>query len=274
MSTRYAVRPAAGSQLDARRQRLMGMPVDGLTVTEAVERVVEGLANGRGGAVLTPNIDVMRQYRRSPALQRIFETIELLVPDGTPLVWASRLQGAPLPQRITGSDMLWAVASAAAAREASVFLAGGRPGVAQRAAHRLAGVHPGLRVFAHPCYLEPGPLAEQIDDLATALTAAAPDVVYLGLPFAGQVYVIEALRPHLPSTWFVGVGSSFDLVNGDRPRAPEWLQRLGLEWAHRLVHEPRVWRRYLIRGLPFALHLGVHALTLRVRGRPEHAPEQ
>jgi N-acetylglucosaminyldiphosphoundecaprenol N-acetyl-beta-D-mannosaminyltransferase len=267
MSTRYAARPLARRRPDRSRLRLMGMPLDALTLTEAVGRVLEGLADRRGGAVLTPNIDVMRQYRGSPDLQRAFEAMELLVPDGTPLVWASRLQGTPLPQRITGSDMLWGVAAAAAARGASVFLAGGRPGVASRAAERLARVCPGLHADAHPCYIEPGPVAPQVEDLASALVAARPDVVYLGLPFAGQVYVIEALRPRLPGTWFVGVGSSFDLVTGDRPRAPEWLQRLGLEWAHRVVHEPRVWRRYLVHGLPFALRLALHALRVRLRAR-------
>jgi N-acetylglucosaminyldiphosphoundecaprenol N-acetyl-beta-D-mannosaminyltransferase len=245
----------------------MGMPLDGLTLDEAVERVLDGVAVRSGGAVLTPNIDVMRQYRRSASLQQVFETTEQLVPDGVPLVWASRLQGTPVPQRITGSDMLSAVTAAAAARGASVFLAGGPPGVARRAADRLGRANPGLRVAAHPCYIEPGPIDPQIEDLVSAIVSASPDVVYVGLPFAGQVHVINALRPHLPGTWFVGVGSCFELVNGDRPRAPEWLQQLGLEWAHRLVHEPRVWRRYLVRGLPFAVQLGLHALRVRMRRR-------
>jgi N-acetylglucosaminyldiphosphoundecaprenol N-acetyl-beta-D-mannosaminyltransferase len=102
----------------------------------------------------------------------------------------------------------------------------------------------------------------------SAIVADAPDVVYVGLPFAAQVQLVTVLRSRLPRAWFVGVGSCFDLVNGDRPRAPEWLQRLGLEWAHRIVHEPRVWRRYVISGLPFAAHLGIHALTVRMGRRP------
>jgi N-acetylglucosaminyldiphosphoundecaprenol N-acetyl-beta-D-mannosaminyltransferase len=262
----------------------MGMPIDGLTRDEAVERVFEGLADGRGGAVLTPNIEIMRRYRRSPTLQQVFEATELLVPDGTPLVWASRLQGTPVPRRVTGTDMLWALSAAAAERGAAVFLAGGHPGVARRAADQIALAYPALQVAAHPCYIRPGPVADQIEDLARTLRAASPDLVYLGLPFASQVRGITVLRAQLPKTWFVGVGSSFDFVNGDRPRAPEWLQRLGLEWAHRVVHEPRVWRRYLVHGLPFAAQLGVHALRVRMRHerptagapvsiRPEHLPE-
>jgi N-acetylglucosaminyldiphosphoundecaprenol N-acetyl-beta-D-mannosaminyltransferase len=242
----------------------MGMPLDGLTLAEATQRVFDGLAEGRGGTVLTPNIDVMRRHRRSAALQRVFEETELLVPDGTPLLWASQLQGTPLPQRITGTDMLWALTAGAAASGASVFLAGGHPGTAARAAGRLRGVYPGLRIAAIPCYIELGPIGPQIEELAAALLAARPDVVHLGLPFTAQVHVITAMRSRLPGTWFVGVGSSFELISGDRVRAPEWLQRLGLEWAHRIVHEPRVWRRYLIHGLPFAARLGVHSLRMRM----------
>jgi len=245
------------------------MPLDGLTVDAAVQRVVSGLDRGQGGVVLTPNLDVLRQHRRSRRLQQVFEDTELLVADGVPLVWASRLQGTPLPQRITGSDMLWSVAAVAAGRGELLFLAGGRPGVPQRAADHLVDVHPGLRTLAQDCFVEPGPLAPQVKDLVSSIVSAAPAVVYVGLPFASQVELIAELRSRLPATWFLGIGSCFDFVNGDRPRAPVWLQRLGLEWAHRLVHEPRVWRRYLVQGLPFAAHLGLHAL--RVRASRRHA---
>ncbi len=243
------------------------MPLDGLTMDEAVQRVVSGLDRREGGVVLTPNLDVLRQHRRSRRLQQVFEDTELLVADGVPLVWASRLQGTPVPQRITGSDMLWSVAAMAASRGDLLFLAGGRPGVPQRAADHLVGVHPGLRALAQDCFVEPGPLAPQVKDLVSSIVSAAPDVVYVGLPFASQVELIAELRSRLPGTWFLGIGSCFDFVNGDRPRAPVWLQRLGLEWAHRLVYEPRVWRRYLVQGLPFATHLGLHALRVRATRR-------
>jgi N-acetylglucosaminyldiphosphoundecaprenol N-acetyl-beta-D-mannosaminyltransferase len=261
-------KPLEGARPNGTRQSLMGMPLDGLSLTEAVERVFQGLADGRGGAVFTPNLEILRQYRRTPSVRDVFDETELLVPDGMPLVWASRMQGTPVPQRVTGSDVLAGVTSGAAARGATVFFAGGHPGVAQRAADRLARSNPGLSAAAHPCYIEPGPLAPQVEELVSAIVAEAPDIVYVGLPFTGQVHLVTVLRSRLPRTWFVGVGSCFDLVNGDRPRAPKWLQRLGLEWAHRIVHEPRVWRRYLISGLPFAAHLGIHALTVRMGRRP------
>jgi len=247
------------------RGRLMGMPLDCLTRDEAVGRVRVGLEQRRGGSVLTPNVDILRRYRRSPSLRRVFEETELLVPDGMPLVWAARLQGTPVPERVTGTDMLWAVAAVAAEHDATIVLAGGREGVAQRAAERMAAAHPGLNIRARSCYVRPETAARQIEELAGALVALDPDVVYVGLPFDIQVQAISRVRPRLPRTWFIGVGSSFDFVTGDRPRAPKWVQRAGLEWAHRLVYEPQVWRRYLVHGLPFAGRLGIHAIGARMR---------
>ena len=259
---------AYGLEVDARpgeRRLLMGMPLDGLTREEALDRVRAGLLAGRGGRVLTPNLDILRQYRETPALAEAFDATELLVADGMPLVWASRLEGAPLPQRVTGSDILYGTAAIAAELGRRVFLAGGRPGVAQRAGERLTLANPGFAFTARPCFIDPGPIGAQLDELMDALEADAPDLAYIGLPFAAQVHLMGAMRERLPGTWFVGVGSTFDLVTGDRTRAPEWLQRLGLEWAHRIVHEPHVWRRYLVLGLPLAARLWVHSLGARLR---------
>ncbi len=245
----------------------MGMPVRAVSLAGAVRGVFDGIAHGTGGAVLTANMDVLRQYSRSGSLREPFEQAELVVTDGVPLVWALRLQGTPVPERITGTDLLWALSSRAADLGASVFLAGGRPGQAERAADRLAKTFPGLAASSFPCFVEPGlPVPEQIADVSEALLAAAPGLAFVGLPFANQVDLITALRPVLTATWFVGVGSSFDFLNGERSRAPQWLQRIGLEWGYRLTQQPWLWRRYLLHGLPFAGRVTVHALGARIQG--------
>jgi N-acetylglucosaminyldiphosphoundecaprenol N-acetyl-beta-D-mannosaminyltransferase len=232
------------------RVRLMGMPLDAVSFADAVSRVETGMGAGRGGAVLTPNLDVLRQYQRSPGLQQVFESIELLVADGVPLVWASRVQGAPVPARITGTDMLWAAVELAAKHHARVFLAGGRADVGTRAAARLREAHPALEVRAHPCFVRPGPIGPQLDELAAEIEATQPGVVLVALPFPVQVHLIVRLRRHAPAAWFVGIGSSLDFVNGER-----------------VVLEPRVARRYLVDGIPFAVRLGTHALRERRRAR-------
>jgi N-acetylglucosaminyldiphosphoundecaprenol N-acetyl-beta-D-mannosaminyltransferase len=243
----------------------MGMPIHAVTLDEAVGQVLDSLAEGRGGTVLTPNIDILRQYRRSPDLRRVFEHTELVVTDGMPLVVALRIQRTPAPQQITGTDMLRALAAGAGAHGRSVLLAGGRPGEAQRAADRLTQVNPGLRAETHPCYVRPDTMAGELAALSRTLVASSPDIVFLGLPFASQVSVMTELRPALPGTWFVGVGSSFDFINGDRTRPPDLVRRLCLEWAWRLTRQPWLWRRYLLQGVPSAARLAVDALRLRWR---------
>lgn len=253
--------------------RLMGMPIDSVTLAEAADRVVDSAAGGQGGTIITPNIDILRQYRKSPRLRREFEGITLRVADGMPLVLALRLQRTPVTGQITGTDLLWAIAAAAATRGCSLMLAGGQPGDAERAADRLRQTHPGLVANARPCYVLPHSEADEIAALAAALSAAQPDVVFLGVPFRTQIAAMAALRTELPSTWFVGVGSSFELVNGDRTRPPRWVQRACLEWAWRLTQQPHLWRRYLVDGMPIAVLLVLSALRERWRRTPEQTTQ-
>lgn len=254
-------------------RRLMGMPIHALTQTQAVERIFEGILRGDGGTVLTPNIEILRQYLSSPDLQSTFERTDLLLADGMPLVVASRLQRTPIPGQVTGTDLLWAVSAEAAARQRSVLLAGGRRSDAERAADRLRARFPDLRAETRPCYVTRENEDRELAELSRILVASRPDVVFLGLPFHAQVSVMSSLRTMLPGTWFVGVGSSFELVNGDRTRPPVWVRRLCLEWAFRLASQPWLWRRYLLGGLPTATRLAVSVLRERWRRRPEHEPD-
>jgi N-acetylglucosaminyldiphosphoundecaprenol N-acetyl-beta-D-mannosaminyltransferase len=249
--------------------RVLGMPLDPVRLADVAATVAAGLQSRRGGAIVTPNVEILRQYRRSLELRRVLERVDLRVADGTPVVWASRLQGTPVPERITGTAIIWALAAVAAAHDAAVFVAGGQADVAARAAERLRAEHPTLRVSSRACYVRPDrAISLEVAALVATLVADAPDIVFIGLPLASQVHLIETLREGMPNTWFVGVGSAFDFVNGDRTRAPLWVQRAGLEWLHRLGQQPWLWRRYLVDGLPFAAYLLGRALAARLRVRP------
>lgn len=248
--------------------RLLGMPLDPVRLPDVAARVAAGLQTRQGGAIITPNVEILRQYRRSRELRRFFERLDLRVADGTPVVWASRLQGTPVPERVTGTALIWALAAVAAAHDASIFVAGGQADVAARAAEHLRSLHPTLRVFSSPCFVRPErAISSEVAPLVATLVADAPEIVFIGLPLASQVHLIEALRERMPNTWFVGVGSAFDFVNGDRTRAPRWVQRAGLEWLHRLGQQPWLWRRYLVDGLPFAAYMLARALAARPRAR-------
>src|SRR4051812_12405024 len=111
------------------RVNLLDTPLDPLTEAQAVDTIFAAIAGGAGGWVLTPNLDHLNQFSRSHDLRRFHDQASLVLADGMPLVWASRLQGTPLPERVAGSNLIWSVSRRAAVDGRSVFLLGGTPGV-------------------------------------------------------------------------------------------------------------------------------------------------
>ena len=250
----------------------MGLPFHRLDARELVARFVEGARAGRGGWIVTPNLDILRQYVASGEARELILNTTLRVADGLPIVWASRIAGTQLPERVPGSDLVLTLPEAAAAAGLSVFLLGGNPGVADAAAARLETMYPRLGdvgSYCPPFGFEDDP--EELDRIRRTLRAARPDLVLVGLGFPKQERVISVLRPELPGAWFAGVGISLSFLAGDQPRAPVILQRAGLEWMHRLWHEPRrLFRRYIVLGIPFSARLFGWALKHRANlaGRP------
>ncbi len=413
------------------RVHLDGTGIDRITEDEVVAVVRESLARGRGGRIITPNVDILRRAAADPGVRRHLDDADLIVADGMPLVWASRLGGVPLPERVAGSSLIWSLSEGLGRDARSVFVIGGtpaapaagpargpatratlrspehgaagtppepagssksgrsaavggssesgmlaavgglagiggssesggslgiggpvgtggpaksggsagtgrsaavggpvgiggssesgglaeagrsagtgrsaergrpaetgsmrraklggrrsdKPGVtsaavkaalgaaaavkaarhagkdgAARAAARLAQACPGLRIAGT---LSPDYGFEEDEatyaDFCAAVVAAEPDLVFVGLGFPKQELVIERLRPELPKAWFVGCGAAVNFVAGDVERAPRWMQRTGLEWAHRLGVEPRrLAGRYLRHDAPYTLRL-------------------
>lgn len=248
---------------------LLEMRLDAVSPQEAVGRIID---SSGGGCVLTPNLQHLRAHRRSAAVRGAFRRCELVVPDGMPLIWASRIQGTPLPDRVAGSDLVWSLSQAAARSERSLFLLGGAPGTADDAAAELRRRFPGLGIAGTHCPplgFERSP--DAIDEIQARIAAAHPDLIYIGLPLAKQLVVMDSLRETVPRAWQIGLGISFSFVTGDVRRAPAWAQRSGLEWLFRLSQEPRrLGRRYLVEGLPFFLSLMASSARSRAdrRGAP------
>jgi N-acetylglucosaminyldiphosphoundecaprenol N-acetyl-beta-D-mannosaminyltransferase len=241
----------------SRRVRIGAVAVDPMTEGEVVDHIVAALKRGEGGHLVTPNVDICRAASRDPEILQLIEEADLAVPDGMPLVWASRLLGAPLPARITGADLIWSLSEAAAFYRAPVFFLGGPPGAAERASLVLSTRYPGLIVAGcrtPPCGFETS--ATELAAVREALVASAPRLVFVGLGFPKQDRLIVSLRAHLPGAWFIGCGAAIAFTAGAVRRAPSWMRHSGLEWLFRLVNEPgRLARRYLVDDLPFALRL-------------------
>ena len=240
---------------------LAGVGFHAVTEVEAVTRVRAALDRGEGGRILTPNVDILRQRPTAYAADAT-----LVVADGMPLVWASRLAGTPLPERVPGSSLIWSLSRGLAADRRSVFLLGGSPGTpcgSARAAAALGIACPGLRVAG----LSPS-FGFDVDEVTGTVVEAKPDLVFVGLGYPLQEEVISALRPLLPGAWFLGCGAAINFVAGDHSRAPGWMQRGGLEWLYRLGSEPRrLAGRYLRHDAPYAARLLANATARRYGGR-------
>jgi N-acetylglucosaminyldiphosphoundecaprenol N-acetyl-beta-D-mannosaminyltransferase len=252
-----------------------GVAFDPLRESDVVDLVVTELHHGRGGRIITPNVDILRiAHHDGEARQHIGQST-VVVADGTPVIWASRLAGRPLPARVPGSDLIWSLSDALSGAGYSVYLLGGTPGTADIAAARLRQRFPQLAVagqLSPPFGFDQDPhrYAEVLDEVV----AARPDLVFVGLGFPKQERVIGRLRERLAATWFMGCGAAINFVAGTHRRAPVWMQRSGLEWLHRLGSEPhRLMRRYLVHDLPFATRLMTQSALTRLRDRPP-APRQ
>jgi len=233
---------------------LRGIGIHAISESEAVEHILEELDQGRGGWVVTPNLDHVRRLLKNDNFRRLYEEADLRVIDGMVLVWACSLQRTPVPERVAGSDLLSSLSEGAAPRERSVFLLGGNPGSADGAGKILEQRYSGLRIAGTECPpfgFEKDPLA--MGKIIKKLQAEKPDIVFVALGSPKQEYVIRMLRDELPETWWLGVGISFSFLTGEVKRAPVWMRSLGLEWLHRLSQEPvRLFKRYILQGLPFA----------------------
>jgi N-acetylglucosaminyldiphosphoundecaprenol N-acetyl-beta-D-mannosaminyltransferase len=230
---------------------------DALTEDEVIEVVRKAWTAGQGGSIIPVNIDVARAATRDASLAELVARGALVLADGMPLVWAARAKGSKLPERVAGSSLIFPLSAAAAADGKSVYLLGGAEGVPEKAAEALAARFANLRI-AGTQSPEFGfdKTEEGARQAVAAVATAAPDLVFVGLGFPRQERLIERLQQELPNAWCLACGGGISMAAGIVRRASPVMQRLGFEWVHRLVLEPRrLARRYLRDDLPFAFAL-------------------
>ncbi len=226
---------------DAKPGGLFGIEFAPVTLEQAVARA-QSLVGIPGPAriVVTPNPSAVLISMRDPALRAAYTHADLVLADGIGIVWALRTLGRPVPARVTGVDLTLRLMRWAGTRSTRVFLLGGRPGVAQRAAQRLRTQFPGINIVG----THHGYFATDADVIAQ-IAAARPDIVLVGMGVPRQERFMLTARAALSDAVLIGVGGTLDLLAGLIKRAPQAWQRWGLEWVYRTVHEPhritRVW---------------------------------
>lgn len=226
---------------DAQKVRLFGTPIDRVSLTEAVKRIEGFIAHRRSALVCTPDTMAVLRAQRDRRLREVYERAGLVTPDGTGLVWAARLLGAPLKERVSGIDLLEKLF----ARQ-KIFLLGAAPGVAEQAAARLAEKYSNLQIVgAHHGYFRP----DENERVLGSIRAAQPDLALVGLGVPQQELWMLENSKKLDGVVLIGVGGCFDVWAGRLLRAPQRWQKLGLEWAYRLLQEPR--RIVRVSAIPF-----------------------
>jgi N-acetylglucosaminyldiphosphoundecaprenol N-acetyl-beta-D-mannosaminyltransferase len=242
------------------RVRFGELWVDSLTFAEALDEIEALVAAGRGGSVFTPNVDHVVNVDADPSFRDAYAAASLSLADGQPLVWSSRLLGAPLPEKVSGADLVVPLMERAASKRWRVYLLGGGAGVAEKAA-KVLREKLGVDVvgWAAPrISLEPDPAEEE---LVERIRETKPDLLLVALGAPKQELWLHRTGPRLRPTVGLGIGAALDFIAGAR-RAPRWISRAGLEWLFRLLQEPRrLSRRYLLNDPKFLLIL---YRTLRV----------
>ncbi len=254
-----------------KRVDILGVQVSAIDMGMALETVETWIDSGTSNYICVTGVHGVMESQRDAGLLEIHNRAGLVTPDGMPLVWLSRMRGLKYVQRVCGADLLLACAERAASRGWGFYLYGGAPGVAELLSRRLCARFPGLRVVG--CYSPPFRLLTPKEDqeLIDRINDAAPDVVWVGLSTPKQERWMYAHVQRLNSAVLVGVGAAFDFHAGLKRRAPTWMQRSGMEWAFRLLTEPRrLWLRYLTNNPEFVWRVGLRALGLR-SGREQDA---
>ena len=222
---------------------ILNIPVHAVTMAETLALIDGYMAEPRLHQIATVNPEFVMAAQSDAEFRRVLEQADLCLPDGVGLLYAARRYGRRLPERVPGSELVYRLAERAAARGWPLFLLGAAPGVAEEAAEILCGLYPGLRIVGTYCG-SPDPaeneaIVQRVNDSGAALLFVA-----YGAP--KQDKWIARNRDALPMVRLaIGVGGSLDFITGRAVRVPRWMQRLGLEWLHRLILEPWRWRRML-----------------------------
>jgi N-acetylglucosaminyldiphosphoundecaprenol N-acetyl-beta-D-mannosaminyltransferase len=228
-----------------RRVDILGVGFDRVALVDAVAQIQQRLDGGERTFVITANPEFVMLCREDREVAAIAEHADLVVPDGTGAVVASRLLGDPLPGRAPGRLLVDRLAALATERALSLFLLGAGPGIAERAAARLRARHPDLRIA--------GAYAGSADDdgdVVPRVLAAAPDIVLVAFGMPRQERWIARNLTRLPSVRVaVGVGGSLDYLAGAAKAPPAIVHAIGLEWLWRLAREPQRWRRQRVLPL-------------------------
>ena len=230
--------------------KLFGIPVAKVTEDEAVERIIAFAKDHNAQLVATLNVDFVANavsgwpFGGNDELWGYLKTADLVTADGMPIVLLSKLLRNPLPERVTGADMVPAICRRCVEEGLSVYVLGGDKDVVEAAFEKLREIngHEVRIAGIDPAFIK---LDQDQPEIIDRINAAKPDVLFVALGNPKQELWMGRNRAKLDVGVMIGVGGTFNFIAGTVKRAPKWMQRCGLEWIYRILQEPgRLWRRY------------------------------
>lgn len=221
---------------------VLGVPFDALTIKEAVKNVMVFFADGGQHIVCTPNPEIVMEAQRDKDLMGILKAADMVVPDGVGIVWASKYSERRLHERVAGYDLVLGLFQKMKEVEGTVYFFGAAPGIAAAAAKNMMKEYPGLRVIGtRNGYFNSKDEKEIIEEIKRL----SPSLLLVGLGSPKQEKWIYDNMRFTNAKVSIGIGGCFDVMAGKVQRAPGIWQKLGLEWFHRLIKEPRRIKRML-----------------------------
>jgi len=231
----------------------MNTPLDVLTMGETIELITRAIESREKISHVALNVAKLVRMRDDPLLRRDVTGADIIGVDGMGILWAGRLLGCPVPERVTGIDLMNSVLAECAKRSLRPYFLGATPEVVATAAKRAADLHSGLVLAG---YRDGYFKADQEAEIVAAINASGADCVFIGMPTPRKERFLAATRQAIDAPFVMGVGGSFDVMAGKVSRAPKWMMASGLEWLYRVIQEPRrmAWR-YIETNSRFAVLL-------------------
>jgi len=224
------------------KANILGCQVDKITMDEAVKKVASYIKNKENRHIITLNAEILYRALSDEKLKTVINQADLVTPDGAGIVWASRKLGDPVPERVTGIDLMEALVKEASQQGWKLYLYGAAPGVAELAAANLQKKYKNLNIVGtKDGYIS----SDLMPDLVADIQAKKPDILFVALGAPKQEFWINMYKDIIRVPVSIGVGGSFDVLAGQVKRAPKLFQDLHAEWLYRLIKEPRRYKRMM-----------------------------
>lgn len=232
-----------------KRITILNTQIDVLNVKETIELVEKYVMQKVPLHLIGVNADKINEVNSNERLKQIVNSCGVINADGASVIMASKYLGTPLPERVAGIDLMQSLVQLSEEKGYSIYLLGAKFEVVNKTAEVLKRKHPKLNIVGiHDGYFK----EEQWLQISSEIKEKKPDFVFVGITSPLKEYLVEFLQDDGNDCVFMGVGGSFDVISGNIPRAPKWMQKMNLEWLFRVMQEPkRLFKRYFVGNFKF-----------------------